>query len=82
MGQKVISKWGRFDNFLFRSGTGVISKWVIVYVKVEQNLFQSGQLIPSGAKYFFKVGQFFQIGKIISKRSTTLQFYDLEKSKT
>ena len=52
MGQKVISKWGRFDNFLFRSGTGVISKWVIVYVKVEQNLFQSGAVFSNWKNYF------------------------------
>ena len=82
MGQKVISKWGRFNNFLFQSGTGVISKWVIVYVKVGQNLFESGQLLPSGEKCFFKVGQLFQSGKIISKSSLTLQSYDLGKSKT
>ena len=67
---------------LFQSGAEtVISKWVIVYVKVGQNLFQSWQLLPSGAKCFFKVGQLFQSGKIISK-SIALQSYDLEKSKT
>ena len=67
---------------LFQRGEDtVISKWVIVYVKVGQNLFQSGQLLPSGAKCFFKVGQLFQSGKIISK-SIALQSYDLEKSKT
>ena len=47
-----------------------------------QNLFESGQLLPSGEKCFFKVGQLFQSGKIISKSSITLQSYDLEKSKT
>ena len=67
---------------LFQSGAEtVISKWVIVYVKVGQNLFQSGQLLPSRAKCFFKAGQLFQSGKIISK-SIALQSYDLEKSKT
>ena len=67
---------------LIQSGVEtVISKWVIVYVKVGQNLFQSGQLLPSGAKCFFKVGQLFQSGKIISK-SIALQSCDLEKSKT
>ena len=31
---------------LFQSGAEtVISKWVIVYVKVRQNLFQSGKII-------------------------------------
>ena len=45
-----------------------------------QKLFQSGQLLPSGAKCFFKVGQLFQSGKIISK-NIALQSYDLEKSK-
>ena len=68
---------------LFQSGAEtVISKWVIVYVKVGQNLFESGQLLPSGEKCFFKVGQLFQSGKIISKKSITLQSYDLEKLKT
>ena len=47
-----------------------------------QNLFESGQLLPSGENFFFKVGQLFQSGKIISKSSLTLQSYDLEKSKT
>ena len=35
-------------NFLFKSGPErerVISKWVIVYVKVRQNLFQSRKII-------------------------------------
>ena len=27
VGQKVISKWGSFDNLLFQSGTSAISKW-------------------------------------------------------
>ena len=67
---------------LFQSGAEtVISKWVIVYVKVGQNLFQSRQLLPSGAKCFFKVGQLFQSGKIISK-SIALQSCYVEKSKT
>ena len=67
---------------LIQSGVEtVISKWVIVYVKVGQNLFQSGRLLPSGAKCFFKIGQLFQSGKIISK-SIALQSCDLEKSKT
>ena len=44
--------------------------------------FESGQLLPSGEKCFFKVGQLFQSGKIISKKSITLQSYDLEKLKT
>ena len=80
-------------ELLFQSGTKIyfkvgqiqqlfISKWVIVYVKVRQNLFESGQLLPSGEKCFFKVGQLFQSGKIISKSSLTLQSYDLGKSKT
>ena len=43
--------------------------------------FESGQLLPSGEKCFFKVGQLFQSGKIISK-SIALQSCDLEKSKT
>ena len=80
-------------ELLFQSGTKsyfkvgqiqqlFISKWVIVYVKVRQNLFESGQLLPSGEKCFFKIGQLFQSGKIISKSSITLQSLDLEKSKT
>ena len=42
--------------------------------------FETGQLLPSGEKCFFKVGQLFQSGKIISK-NIALQSYDLEKSK-
>ena len=59
---KIISKWGSFDNLLFQSGAKtVISKLVNVYFKVGQ-LFQSGQLLQSGAKSYFKVGQIFQSG--------------------
>ena len=58
---KIISKWGSFD-LLFQSGAKtVISKLVNVYFKVGQ-LFQSGQLLQSGAKSYFKVGQIFQSG--------------------
>ena len=54
---KTISKWGSFDNLLLQSGAEtVISKWVNVYFKVGQRLFQSG------AKCYFKVGQLFQNG--------------------
>ena len=60
---------------LFQSGSLFMSKWG----KIK---FESGQLLPSGEKCFFKVGQLVQSGKIISKRSITLQFYDLEELKT
>ena len=66
-----------------------ISKWDKCYFKVSHCLSQSGAKFISKwavnskwGKIFFKVGQFFQSGKIILKRSTTLQSYDLEKSKT
>ena len=35
MGQKVISKWGSFDNFLIQIGENFISKWG------QRQLFQS-----------------------------------------
>ena len=66
------SKWGRDSYFkvahcLCQSGAKFISKWAVT---------------SKGAKCFFKVGQLFQSGRIISQRSITLQSYDLEKSKT
>ena len=78
--QLFISKWDRCyfkvgQRQLFQSGSLFMSKWG----KIK---FESGQLLPSGEKYFFKVGQLFQSGKIISKKSIKLQSYDLEKLKT
>ena len=60
-----------------------ISKWAKVilkggrdsYFKVCQCLFQSGakvgKLLQSGTKCYFKLGQLFQSGVIISKRGIT-----------
>ena len=57
MGQKVISKWGSFDNLLFQGGESVILKWG------RDSYFKVGQkLLLSGAKFYFKVGQLFQSG--------------------
>ena len=45
--QKVISKWGSFDSFLFQSGASIISKWDRdSYLKVGQCLFHIGAIIP------------------------------------
>ena len=58
MRQKVISKWGSFDNLLFQSGASgaeiAISKRVNVYFKVEK-LFQSGTKVLSKWGSYFKV---------------------------
>ena len=78
--QLFISKWDWCyfkvgQRQLFQSGSLLMSKR-------DKIKFESGQLLRSGAKCFFKVGQLFQSGKIISKKSITLQSYDLEKLKT
>ena len=41
-----------------------------------------GQLLQSGAKCYFKEGQVYRSGRVISNWSITLQSYDLAKSKT
>ena len=65
-GADLITFYFKVGQVLFQGGAeAVISKWVIVYVRVRQNLFQIGQLPPSGAKCFFKIRQLFQSGKII-----------------
>ena len=78
--QLFMSKWARCyfkvgQRQLFQSGSLFMSKWG----KIK---FESGQLLPSGEKCFFKVGQLFQSGKIISKSSITLQSYDLKTKLT
>ena len=69
VGQKAISKWGRFDNFLLKSETSVISKWCRnSYFKVGHCLCQSGAKFISKWAVPSKWGKmFFQSGAVISK---------------
>ena len=69
VGQKAISKWGRFDNFLLQSRTSVILKWGRdSYSKVGHCLCQSGAKIISKWAVTSKWGKmFFQSGTVISK---------------
>ena len=60
MGQKVISKWGSFDNFLIQIGENFISKWG------QRQLFQSGAANLKWGKMLF------QSGTVFSKWGITL----------
>lgn len=67
-------------TFYFKVGQTVISMWDRdSYLQVGQCLFQTrakvfpkwGQLLQSGAKYYFRVGQLFQSEAIISRWDIT-----------
>ena len=51
--QKLLPKWGRFDNLLFQNEASGISKWGIVYFKVGQKLCQKEAVTSKWGKELF-----------------------------
>lgn len=64
--QKLLPKWGSFDNLLFQNEASVISKWGRErYFEECHCLFQSGAKVMSKRGCYFKVEQ-----RVILKRGS------------